>query len=92
MGGKSVVKQLEEITRSEQAGEYLMLGLRTTRGISESEYRAIYPCSFEKINELLTMYERHGWAVKNNDRWSFTPQGFLISNVLIGEDVYKRQI
>ena len=87
------MNQMEEITRAEQAGEYLMLGLRTTYGISEEEYRSIYPCSFEKINELLTMYEKHGWAVSSQGRWSFTPQGFLISNVLIGDilDVQTQQ-
>ena len=35
--------------------------------------------------ELLDSYISHGWMVKNEDRWSFTPEGFLLSNVLIGE-------
>ena len=32
----------------------------------------------------LKIFEENGWAVLDNDRWHFTPGGFLVSNVLIG--------
>ena len=85
MSGDPVVDQTEEITKREQASEYLMLGLRTVQGISEEEYRKIYPCSFELIEEKLEFCAKHGFAEKNDGRWSFTPRGFLVSNALIGE-------
>lgn len=85
LSGKSVIDQCEEISKFEQAGEYLMLGLRTIYGISEQEYHNIYPCSFNLVRELLQFYEIQGWVVQNNGRWNFTPQGFLLSNTLIGE-------
>lgn len=85
MSGDPVVDQTEEISRREQASEYLMLGLRTVQGISEEEYRAIYPSSFELIEEKLEFCAKHGFAVKNEDRWSLTPRGFLVSNAIIGE-------
>lgn len=81
--GSRIVDHSEYITQFEQAGEYLMLFLRTTIGITEREYEAIYPCDFTPIQELFKIYEQRGWAVYNNDRWSFTPQGFLLSNTLI---------
>ena len=84
MGGGTVVNLCEKITSYEKAGEYLMLGLRTTHGISEAEYREIYPHSFDLTRTLLETFVKNGWAVKNEDRWSLTPRGFLISNVLIG--------
>ena len=83
--GEKVIEQIEKINDFEKASEYLMLGLRTTHGINESEYRAIYPADFNLILEKLKICEKHGWAVNNNDRWSFTPQGFLLSNILIGQ-------
>lgn len=83
--GEKVIEQLEKINAFEKASEYLMLGLRTTRGICEEEYRAIYPADFSLILEKLKICEKHGWAVNNNDRWSFTPRGFLLSNILIGQ-------
>jgi len=83
--GEKVIEQIEKINAFEKASEYLMLGLRTTRGICEEEYRAIYPANFSLIGETLKKFEKQGWAVHNNGRWSFTPQGFLVSNALIGQ-------
>ena len=79
-----LIVEKEELERPDRAGEYLMLGLRTTKGITESEYRSIYNSSFEPIEELLKVFEQNGWAQCDNDRWRFTPGGFLVSNVLIG--------
>ena len=66
-----------------QAAEYLMLGMRTVRGISPKEYHSIYRSDFTPLQELLEEYERKGWAVQENGRWHFTPSGFLLSNLLI---------
>ena len=85
LAGRSVVDHAESITDFERAGEYLMLGLRTTHGISEQEYYDIFPCKFDLARELMDSYIEHKLMVKNDDRWSFTPEGFLLSNVLIGE-------
>ncbi len=79
-----LIVEKEQLERPDRAGEYLMLGLRTTMGITESEYRTIYNSSFEPIEELLKVFEQNGWAQCDNDRWRFTPGGFLVSNVLIG--------
>ncbi len=81
---------LETITDFERAGEYLMLGLRTTHGVCEEEYRRIYRGGFEKIGEKLDYYVKHGFMKKTDGRWSFTPRGFLVSNTIIG-DVLEAQ-
>lgn len=93
MSGQSVIDSSDDITDFEKASEYLMLGLRTTRGISEEEYYKIFPLKFEMAKSLMETYVEHGWMLHNGDRWSFTPQGFLLSNVLIGEilDVQTKQ-
>ena len=85
LAGKNIVDLSEEISDFEKASEYLMLRLRTTKGISEKEYTDIYPCSMAKTIELLSHYESQGWAALSDGRWSFTPTGFLLSNTLIGE-------
>jgi len=85
LNGRSVVEHLEEINDFERAGEYLMLGLRTNHGISEKEYYDIFPCKFDMARELMDSYIQRGWMVKNGDRWSFTAQGFLLSNILISD-------
>lgn len=85
LSNANIVDLSEDISDFERASEYLMLLLRTTRGISEKEYYEIYPCSMDKTIELFRFYETQGWAILSGERWHFTPQGFLLSNTLIGE-------
>jgi putative oxygen-independent coproporphyrinogen III oxidase len=83
-GSGSIVSEYERILPMERASEYLMLGMRTVKGVSESEYRAIYLSEWEPIEKMLEAFEARGWAQKRDDRWAFTPSGFLVSNQLIG--------
>ena len=86
LGGKGeadILDEYEKIGDFERAAEYLMLGMRTTRGVSREEYTAIYNSSFDGIAAALDDYVRRGWAVEEDGRWHFTPSGFLISNTLI---------
>jgi oxygen-independent coproporphyrinogen-3 oxidase len=91
MSGDGIVDEREEITQFGSASEYLMLGLRTSTGISEQEYHDLFPCSFEPIEHYLEKCAQHGWAECNEGRWSFTPSGFLISNILIGDILELQQ-
>ncbi len=45
------------------------------------------------MEEKLEFFREQGWTRKENERWSFTTAGFLVSNVLIGEllDVQAQQ-
>lgn len=85
MNSGTVIEMQETISDFERACEYVMLGLRTTNGISEDEYYSIFPCKFDMARELMESYVKNGWMEKNGDRWRFTPQGFLLSNTLIGD-------
>jgi len=83
--GRNIVEHEEEMSDFENAGEYLMLRLRTTHGISEEEYYNIYRLKMDFVLELLHNYEQSGWASFQDGRWRFTPKGFMLSNSLIGE-------
>ncbi len=85
LGGGSLVDESELIPQRERGSEYLMLRLRTTRGIEEWEYRREFCMNFDPIEQKLAEYEHHGWAARHDRRWQLTPQGFLLSNRLIGE-------
>ena len=82
-GSGDILDEYEKIGDFERASEYLMLGMRTMLGVSREEYTAIYNSSFDGIAEMLGEFVRRGWAVEENERWRFTPSGFLISNTLI---------
>jgi len=92
-GKRNIIASQDEIPKSEQAVEYLMLGLRTTRGITGEEYYSVYQSGFAPIEALLLEYEKQGWAHRVNDRWSLTPTGFLLSNQLISDilDAHSEQ-
>ena len=83
--GDAVVDESEQITRRERGSEYLMLRMRTVHGIEEWEYRREYMMNFEPIAAKLAEFEQRGWARRRGRRWQFTPEGFLLSNQLIGQ-------
>ena len=83
--GDQLLDHSDQIPERERGSEYLMLRLRTTHGIEEWEYRRTYYMNFDPIGAKLHEYEQHGWATRTNGRWHFTPEGFLLSNRLIGE-------
>lgn len=85
LNGDEVVDESEEITRRERGSEYLMLRLRTVHGIDEWEYRREYMMNFDPIEAKLSEFEQKGWARRQGRRWQFTPEGFLLSNQLIGQ-------
>ena len=83
--GGELMSELEEISLYEQASEYVMLRMRTARGMDPKEYETRYQNSFEPLEKLMESYVRLGLVQRVGDRWRFTPRGFLLSNRLIGE-------
>ena len=91
LGGGAIIDSEELIPHKERGGEYLMLRLRTVRGVEEWEYRREFRLDFAPIEARLQEFAARGWAQKTSEgRWRFTPEGFLLSNVLIG-DLLERQ-
>ncbi|MCD7769822.1 MAG: radical SAM family heme chaperone HemW [Oscillospiraceae bacterium] len=82
--GEDLVEEYERLEELDRAAEYLMLGMRRGRGISQEEYHKIYRSDFAPIEALLKEYEKDGWTKNFDGRWCFTPSGFLVSNILIG--------
>ena len=80
----SIIDEYEQIDPLEKAVEYVMLGMRTSRGISEYDYRVRCQCDWRPILRVLEAFRDKGWAEQTEDRWHFTVPGFLISNTLIG--------
>lgn len=79
-----VLDEYEKLDELDRAAEYIMLGMRRGIGISEKEYHGVYRSDFAPLEELLREYEKDGWTKRTGERWSFTPAGFLLSNILIG--------
>jgi len=89
--GGRILDSEDLIPQRERGSEYLMLRLRTTRGIEEWEYQGTYHMDLAPIEARLREFQAQGWAERTAEgRWRFTPRGFLVSNQLIG-DLLERQ-
>lgn len=80
----SIIDEYSKIEHIELAAEYIMLGMRTSRGISRKEYQNHFRSNFDPIEELMKEFEYKGWTKFEDERWRFTATGFLLSNLLIG--------
>ena len=84
--GGEVIEEMDEIPLRERAGEYLMLRLRTSTGITREEYEHKFLLPFDPIEEALERSRSLGYAARNTEgRWRLTPKGFLISKSIITE-------
>ena len=80
----SLVEEYETVDALERSVEYVMLGMRTSRGISENDYRKRAQSNWSAIHKVLVAFQEKGWVEQTEDRWHFTVPGYLISNTLIG--------
>ena len=63
-----------------------MMRLRTTRGISASEYEKKFLLSFSGLEKALDACRQRGHALRGEgDSWRLTPEGFLLSNSIISD-------
>ena len=82
--GGQVLRESLTVPQRERAGEYLMMHLRTTHGISGAEYEKKFLLPFEPIEKALLQCRSHGHALRGGDgRWHLTAEGFLLSNTII---------
>jgi oxygen-independent coproporphyrinogen-3 oxidase len=75
----------EEIPASQRDAEWLMLNLRTVRGLDPSEFESRFHRSFSTFLPFLTQCQQAGYAALEEGRWHLTAEGFLLSNQIIGE-------
>ncbi len=83
--GGAVISEMNVIPPLERAGEYIMCGLRTVRGISGNEYVNNYKVSLDPVEKKLEIFAAHGFAKQEGGRWRLTPRGFLVSNRILSE-------
>ena len=81
--GTSLLEEYNQLDALERASEYLMLGMRTAKGISEMDYRRLCQSDWKPIEKTLKIFQEKGWVVPNGVRWHFTVPGYLLSNQLI---------
>jgi len=83
--GDAIIQNSEKAEGVERAGEYLMLMLRTTEGVSGEILEKKYLVRFDTIEACLKKYAAKGYAKFEDGNWRLTPKGFLISNSVISD-------
>lgn len=82
--GGQVLRDIQTVPQRERAGEYLMMHLRTTYGISGAEYEKRFLLPFAPLEKALEQCRQRGHALRGADgRWHLTAEGFLLSNTII---------
>ncbi|MCI6569249.1 MAG: radical SAM family heme chaperone HemW [Dysosmobacter sp.] len=83
--GTPMLSENERIPPLDRDTEYLMLGLRTVRGIAPKTFENHYRRRFDCLLPFLEECRKAGYAVREEDgSWHLTPGGFLVSNQIIG--------
>jgi len=82
--GGELLSEHQQIPPALRDTEYLMLGLRTVRGISGEDFTRRFRLPFTRIEAALEKCRESGYAVKEQERWHLTAEGFLLSNRIIG--------
>ena len=83
--GAPMLSESERIPQLDRDTEYLMLGLRTVRGILPREFESRYRRRFDCLLPFLRQCAQAGYALREEDgSWHLTPAGFLVSNQIIG--------
>lgn len=83
--GSPLLSESERIPPLDRDTEWIMLGLRTVRGLDPREFESRFRRRFTCFLPFLAQCREAGYAVQEDGRWHLTPQGFLVSNPIIGE-------
>ena len=82
--GTPMLSESERIPPLERDTEWVMLGLRTVRGLDPREFETRFRRRFACFLPFLEQCRQAGYAVREEGRWRLTPRGFLVSNQIIG--------
>ena len=79
-----MLSESERIPPLSRDTEWVMLGLRTVRGLDPREFETRFRRRFACFLPFLERCRQAGYAVLEEGRWHLTPRGFLVSNQIIG--------
>lgn len=79
-----MLSESERIAPMDRDTEWLMLGLRTVQGLDPKNYERRFRRRFDCFLPFLENCRSAGYAQFTDGHWHLTPQGFLLSNQIIG--------
>ena len=84
-GSGPLLSENDRIPDMDRDVEWMMLGLRTVRGLDPKDYERRFRRRFTCFLPFLEQCRTAGYAEETDGRWHLTPKGFLLSNQIIGQ-------
>ena len=78
------LSERDRIPSFDRDTEWIMLSLRTVHGLDPKVFENRFRRRFDCFLPFLRQCQESGYAVLEEGRWRLTPQGFLVSNQIIG--------
>lgn len=76
----------ETLTREDEMGEFMFLGLRMTKGVSKKDFQEYFGTSIEKIyGEVLEKYKKQGLLLEEDGRICLSRAGIHVSNAVMAD-------
>ena len=82
---ENILSENDRIPDRDRDIEYIMLGLRIIKGLSRQEFEYRFRLSFKPVQAVLERFMESGHVVLWGGRWHLSPEGFLVSNQIIGQ-------
>lgn len=83
---QNIRKEEEILSREDEMGEFMFLGLRMTEGISKAAFLDTFGISVENVyGEVLEKYKRQGMLLEENGRIFLSRVGIHVSNVIMAD-------
>ena len=82
----NITDSSEQIMTRERIGEYVMLRMRLSDGISRREFYHRFGKDFDRMyGRFFKKYIDGGFVVCDGDRYAFTPRGMFVSNYILSD-------
>ena len=85
LSGADMLEESVDIDADERRREFVLLGLRLSRGIDACEYKALFGRDFPTDHAVIKRYVSAGLMRYDGHSLSFTDKGFFVSNAIISE-------
>ena len=83
------IETCQEISPSEREFEFIMLGLRTSAGISKTEFFTRFGIDFnQKYGEKVKNLEKLGYFLQNDEFLILNERGFEVNNSILAQILY----
>ena len=82
----SIRKNRETLTAEEQMEEFMFLGLRMTKGVSENRFFQLYGADMDEIyGAVISRFVELGLLERTNGRVRLSREGVSVSNAVMSE-------